>query len=251
MSTPSGASGDGPDSRIQLIQSSVGPAPWYWQTFPAVTAASGRRFEWTYHGDQGDLAYLVTLNLAGEPERPRLALNSYCRPFLIPPYYLGVWCPQGRGIRVVCFYPDELVPFPFEEIAGWFKPSEERIYAATEPVAELEFSSALAAGEHPLKTPTQFRTVEELLLVGFYPRVAATDAAFAVYRMQPKEGVVEVLPQEWFTTRDFDIGRQWITRVVLDPRSGCILGEAFRAGNFELARDGRTLARWLEPPATK
>jgi hypothetical protein len=237
------------ERKLQAIESAVGPAPWYWQTFPTVTAASGRTFEWTYHGDTGDLAYLVTLNLAGEPDRPRLALNSYCRPFLIPPYYLGVWCPEGRGIRLVCFYPDELLPFPFLEIAGWFKPSEERMYATTEPVAELEFSSALAAGSHAVKVPTQFRTVEELLPAGFYPRAAAGDAAFAIYRLQPRDGAVEVLPQDWFTSRDFDVGRQWITRVVRDPQSGRLLGEAFRAGCFQLAEGGRSLEEWLSRSA--
>lgn len=231
--------------KLDLIHSTVGPAPWYWDTFTSITAASGRTFEWRYHGNQGDLAFLVTLHLAGEPAQPRLALNSYCRPFLIPPYYLGVWCPEGRGIRLVSFYPDELKPFSFEEIAGWFKPSPERIYAATEPSSEFEFSSALPPGRHEVKVPTQFRTVEELFAVGFYPRIKNSDAAFAIYRILPREGAVEVLPQDWFTSEKYDVGPQWITRVTRDPRDGRILGEAFRIGRFELAEDGRTLARWL------
>ena len=73
----------------ELLQRTVGPTPWYWKTFPAFNGASGQRFVWTHHGDQGPLAYLVSLSLEQEPEKPRLALNTYCRPFFVPPSHLG------------------------------------------------------------------------------------------------------------------------------------------------------------------
>src|SRR5438128_1919718 len=59
----------------------IGPAPWYWKTFPALISAAGQRFLWTYHGESGPLAYLVSLALEREPDKPRLALNTYARPF--------------------------------------------------------------------------------------------------------------------------------------------------------------------------
>ena len=84
----------------EQLASTIGPAPWYWKTFPAITSSSGQRLVWTYHGESGPLGYLVSLGLELEPERPRLALNTYTRPFLVPPSQLGIWCPEGRNLRL-------------------------------------------------------------------------------------------------------------------------------------------------------
>ena len=111
----------------ELLAHSVGHTPWYWKTFPSPSTASGGPFVWTHHGDQGPLGYLVSLGLEQEPDKPRLALNTYCRPFLVPPSSLGIWCPEGRSLRLTCFDLDQLKAFDFAEIAGWFKPSEESI----------------------------------------------------------------------------------------------------------------------------
>ena len=146
----------------ELLQRTVGPTPWYWKTFPAVNSVSGQRFVWTHHGEQGPLAYLVSLGLEQEPEKPRLALNTYCRPFLVPPSRLGIWCPEGRSIRFTCFDPDQLKAFDFAEIAGWFKQSSERIYAATEPLADFEVQLGLPLAMHKIEVPPELREVDEL-----------------------------------------------------------------------------------------
>src|SRR5260370_260073 len=109
------------------LERTIGPTPWYWKTFPAFRSLRGQRFVWTHHGDQGPLAYLIPLALEQEPDRPRLALNTYCRPFLVPPHHLGIWCPEGRSIRVKRFDLDQLTSFSLSEIAGWFKQSPDRI----------------------------------------------------------------------------------------------------------------------------
>src|SRR5690242_3948224 len=119
-------------ARLQnLIRHTIGPAPWYWETFPQLSSTQGQRFVWTHHGKEGALGYLVSLSAEGETDKPLLALNTYCRPFLVPPVHLGVWCPEGRSLRCMCFDPRELKPFDFAEIAGWLKQSIERISAAT------------------------------------------------------------------------------------------------------------------------
>src|SRR6185437_10589966 len=123
----------------ELIENAVGPAPWYWKTFPPPEASSGQEFEWRYHGDEGELPYLVTLGLAQD---------TYCRAFNLPSKMLGIWCPEPRTVRLLCFDPDQLKAFSFVDIVGWFKQSTERVYSATEPVAEFEISSALPAGVH-------------------------------------------------------------------------------------------------------
>ena len=151
-------------SRLKdILQRTVGPTPWYWKTFPAFSSVACQRFTWTHHGSEGPLGYVVTLALQQEPDKPRLALNTYCRPFFVPPTYLGIWCPEGRSIRITCFDPDQLKAFDLIEIAGWFKPSSERIYSAAAPLAEFEIPLGLPAGMNKIEVPLELQTVDDQL----------------------------------------------------------------------------------------
>jgi len=195
-------------SRLKdILQSTVGPTPWYWKTFPAFNSVSGQRFVWTHHGSEGPLGYLVTLALQQVPDRPRLALNTYCRPFLVPPAHLGIWCPEGRSIRITCFDLDQLKAFDLAEIAGWFKPSSDRIYSAAAPLAELEVPLGLATGMHKIEVPSELQTVDELMIPTSYPAQGQDDPAFALYVVYPNAGLVEVLPQKWFTASQYQVGK--------------------------------------------
>ena len=234
-------------SRLQrLIQQTVGPTPWYWETFPELRGPAGQLFTWKYHGSEGQLAYLVTLNLRPEPDVPRLALNSYCRPFAVDPHRLGIWCPEGRHIRFVLFELAQFKTFSYDDIVGWFKPSNERIYCATAPIAEFEIPSVLPPGTQPIRVPAGFQDVKELLIATSYPAKTKDGPAAAVYVVYPHAGLVEVLPQRWFTARQYDVGMQWITRVTRDPSTHRIIGEGFRIGNFELTDDGCEIAAMIE-----
>lgn len=234
-------------SRVRkIISETVGPVPWYWETFPAFRSLSGQRFVWTHHGLEGPIAQLVTLGLEQEREEIRLALNTYCRPFLIPPNSLGIWCPEGRNIRLACFDPDQLKAFELAEVAGWFKQSSERIYAATAPVADFEIPLTLEAGTHKIDVPPAFARVDELLIPTSYKAMSNDDPAFAIFVFYLQAGLVEVLPQRWFTATQYRVGQQWITRAARDPESQRIIGECFGVGTFLLEDDGRRLAQWVE-----
>ncbi len=223
----------------------VGPAPWYWKTFPVIDS-SGRRFAWSHHGEEGALAHLITLNVADKSDQPLLALNTYCRPFVIPPLHFGVWCPEGRSIRLAAFDPGELKPFDLSEIAGWFKQSSDRIYATTAPVAEFEIPLALSAGMHNIEVPQELRSVDELIVPTSYPAKSHGDPAFALYIFYLQAGLLEVLPQKWFTRSQYEIGKHWITKAARDPESHRIFGECFGVGNFVLEEDGCRLERWID-----
>ena len=229
----------------QALRGTVGPAPWYWQTFPTVKAVSGQGFVWTHHGDQGPLAYLVTLALEQEPDRPRLALNTYCRPFLVPPASIGIWCPEGRNLRLACFDPDQLKSFELGELAGWFKPSADRMYAATSPVSELEVPLSLAAGMHTIEVPKELAAVDELIVPTSYKAMSNDEPAFALFVFYLQAGLVEVLPQKWFTAAQYEVGKQWITRAARDAASHRLFGECFGKGAFLLEEDGCRLAQWM------
>jgi hypothetical protein len=230
----------------EILAHAIGPAPWYWQTFPAITSGARQRFDWIHHGEEGPVGYIVTLGLEQEPDRPRLALNTYCRPFFAPPRSLGVWCPEGRSIRFACFDPDTLKAFEMAEIAGWFKQSPDRIYAHTEPVAEFEVPLDLAPGTHKIDVPPELALVEELIIPTSYKAMSSDDPAFALFVVYLHAGLVEVLPQKWLTAAQYQVGQQWITRAARDPESHRMVGECFGVGTFLLEEDGCRLERWLE-----
>ena len=200
---------------------------------------------WTSQGEQGPLAYVVSLAREDEPDKPHLALNTYCRPFLVSPDRLGIWCPEGRNLRFTCFHPANLKAFDLAEIAGWFKQSPDRIYSATEPLADFEVPLQLSPGTHSIDVPAELRDVEELIVPTSYPADGINDPAMALFVFYFHAGLVEVLPQRWFTAAQYKVGPQWISRAARDPESHRILGECFGAGSFLLQEDGMRLERWL------
>ena len=230
----------------KILCETVGPAPWYWQTFPQFHSHSRQRFVWTHHGTEGPVAHLVTLCLEQEKNAARIALNSYCRPFLVAPGFLGIWCPEGRNIRIACFDPDQLEAFDVAEVAGWFKQSSERIYSGTAPIADFEIPLSLSAGTHKIETPSVLSGIDELIIPTSYNSMTKDDPAFALFIVYLQAGLVEVLQQKWFTRAQYQVGVQWITRAGRDPQSHQILGECFGVGTFLLAEDGCRLAEWIE-----
>ncbi len=230
----------------QQLERTVGPVPWYWKTFLPFHSRSGQRFVWTHHGTEGPIGYLVTLSLEQEPDKPRLALNTYCRAFPIEPNYIGVWCPEGRNLRITCFDPEQLKTFEVAELAGWFKQSSDRIYAATAPIADFEIPLSLEPGTHKIEVPIELRTVDELIAPASYKAMRLDDPAFALFVFYLQAGLVEVLPQQWFTAAQFEVGRQWISRAARDPESQRIFGECYGVGTFLLEEDGCRLAEWVD-----
>jgi hypothetical protein len=230
----------------EQLARTIGPAPWYWKTFPAFASASAQKLIWKHHGDQGALGYVVSLAAEGEPNAARLALNTYCRPFLAGSGRVGVWCPEGRNLRFTCFDPESLKSFDLAEIAGWFKQSADRIYSATEPIADFEVPLQLPPGTHSIEVPPELRDVEELIVPTTYAAKSADDPAMALFVFYFHAGLVEVLPQRWFTAAQYKVGPQWISRAARDPESHRIFGECFGAGTFLLQEDGLRLERWVE-----
>lgn len=230
----------------EALARTVGPAPWYWKTFPSLHSLAGQHFVWTHHGDQGPIGHLVTLALEQQPDQPRLALNTYCRPFLVPPHFLGIWCPEGPSIRITCFDPDQLKAFDLAEVAGWFKPSSDRIYGATAPLADFEIPLNLRPGTHKISVPVELQTVDELIVPTSFKAISNDDPAFALFVFYLQASLLEIAPQRWFTGAQYRVGQHWITRAARDSESHRIFGECFGVGTFLLEEDGCRLAEWVE-----
>src|SRR6202008_2935628 len=123
------------------------------------------------------------------------------------------------------------------EIAGWFKQSSERIYSASPPIADFDLPLTLTPGMHKIDVPPEFSTVDELIVPTSYKAPSNDDPAFALFVLYLQAGLVEVLPQKWFTATQYEIGRQWISRAARDPESHRIFGECFGVGTFLLEED--------------
>jgi hypothetical protein len=225
--------------RLQrLLDGTVGPAPWYWKTF-APLAAGSATYSWRRIG--GD--YVVVLERTAMAA-PVLALGFYARPIPANPGFVLVWRPERRALRISIFEIAELSALP-EDAWPTEQPrgAERRVVSRTSPVEEIVIPEGLGAGTH---RHDRYRShfaddLDEVLLLGDGP--SGSPAATSIYAWRPGEGQVEVLPQDWFTDDDFDLGYEWITRVARDPRSGRIVGDGARIADFVLAEDGRTLAQ--------
>jgi len=128
-----------------------------------------QKFVWTYHGDSGDLAYLVTLSLEQEPENPAPGAEHVLRSIFDRAELARNLVSGTSGLRVMCFDPDQLAAFPIEEIVGWFKQSNDRVYARTAPAAEFEVGRPLSGRHAQARNPEAFHTVDEVVAVGSYP----------------------------------------------------------------------------------
>lgn len=188
----------------------------------------------------------MTLVERQQPAVTLLALNYYCWAFPLPAGRLGIWCNEPRYVRVMAFDLDALAAFPLADIAGWFNRSQDRVYARTAPVAEIELPWTLTPGAHPIDIPEPFAGVDELLIISSRPTVSKEDAALAILSLRPSASSVEVLPQRWYTSANYRPGYEWVTRVARDPVSGRIVGEGIGVKPFELDETGTGVERWLE-----
>ena len=97
---------------------------------------------------------------------------------------------------------------------------------------------------HKIEVPAELQKVDELIVPTSYKAMSNDDPAFALFVFYLQAGLVEVLPQKWFTAAQYRVGQQWITRAARDPDSHRIFGECFGVGTFLLEEDGCRLASW-------
>jgi len=176
-------------------------------------------------------------------DAPVLALGFYARAVAANPGHVLVWRPERRALRVSVFELAGLAPL---EKSEW--PVEQpraavrRVVSRTPPVEDVPIWEGLSEGLHRYhRYRSRFAdSRDEVLLLGNGP--SDSPAAASIYIWRPPLGEIEVLPQKWFTPDSFDLGYEWITRVVRDPRTRRIAGDGIRIRDFVLAADGMTLA---------
>jgi hypothetical protein len=129
------------DDEISLqISKTIGPAPWYWSTFPDIQTSSGETLKWSFMGTEGNMAYVVGL-ASTKADTFKFLLNTYTRAFFIPPHFIGVWFPTEKDIRIQCFNPDALKEFDLHSEILEFKKTKEPYYCDGEVVCEIIIDS--------------------------------------------------------------------------------------------------------------
>ena len=227
-----------------LIESAIGPTPWYWRTF-----SEPEGFRWRFLERKGGSVTVLEPHAGGDPV---LALGMYVYAFPTNRGYFGLWSRSGRErpfIDLLIFDVSSLRPLKNFDSLSASRPWEKTHVVHTSEVAEvLRVPDGLEAGHHTGPASKHSDLVNEVLLLGDGPARTRSDlnAPFAsIVVWQPATGAIEVLPQEWFTAAKMDVGYQWITRVARDPESGHIVGGGIRISDFELDDTGRRLLRPL------
>jgi hypothetical protein len=169
----------------------------------------------------------------------------HTRAFFIPPSYLGIWYPTHTGVCIECFDPEELEIFNIEKIPTYDKSVKIPYFALGTSIAQFSLSKTMPQGKHHFEIPDFFHTLDELLIVGEYQTRVRNDPRYAIYIVSPKDKVVTVLPQKWFSWHTFTKGDQWISRVIRDFSSGSLFGNGLHLDFFELNEEGTDIKRWI------
>jgi hypothetical protein len=227
----------------ELLAKAPGPSPWYlpWNR-PALDSRRGP-LAW---------AQCRTASALRDPEgKARLILGSYCYTLALKPGRLLIWHGPRRGVAPastsVDFYVvhvDELDVITDPEQATRLLEQHGMPFVAfsesTEAIEKiLSLSAGPPGGTLPVLPPEEFDGLKELLFF-----VHAEDTR--LWSLRPADGLVDVMPQNWFDRGDFDFDYQWPTRAARDEATGALVGDGIRIGTFVLDETGRNLAVWLD-----
>jgi hypothetical protein len=225
-----------------LDRGGVGPAPWYWKTFPGF----GESYEWRfvpagptgYPNGNPALFARQAWDVDATRARPVLVVRIYARVLRSNEGHVLLWGPRKResDLLIESFALGELRP-----VAEGAAAERQPLWTATAPATDhLTIPQAFPEGRAPGRYVVRAASMDlEVLLLadGPDPRKAAT----SIYVWHPAVGTIDVIPLTWFREDKNDLGYEWITRVMRDPKTGHFLGDGIRIAPFELDSHGRLL----------
>ncbi len=234
-------------ARPRPLRVPLGPSPWAFRNRSAASGGITYHFVETAPGDSelGGMTSLVDPRGA-----TLLVLNFYCYLRLLADGSALLWRESGdqaqRRVVFDCFRLASLVPVPDPVSLAAVLHEKELGVAPLADSEHWELSPYLDAGVHPLAVPYDWSRFEEtLVLADHADTTGQSKMARAILACDWCRRQVEVFPQDWFNTADYDFGYQWITRVARRS-DGCIVGDGIRLGSFKLDQTNRQVKRWLE-----
>jgi hypothetical protein len=242
---------------MKIEPTTPGPSPWYLRAPWARINTPEGLWTWDFYDDPN----LSGLSRLLSPHRETvLFVDFHCYIQPLPDSRLLVWYEIGRQeydkdeIPKIEFTIIDLVALkPFRddlEIAREIRSKKERFRFEGGTPRIYDFSTTVHEGVHRISPPPEFTGLPEVLvLADFGPKEAASNhwdkMCRAIFAFDFKAEQVTVLPQQWFNEGNYDFGYQWITRVQREPKSGQIVGEGIRLGNFKLDQSGTQIQEWL------
>ena len=229
-----------------ILEDAPGPSPWYFG--PHQPNVPG--FLWRRAGESDATA--GALVLSGELG-PVLILDfqNYIR--ILDSDALLLWHQQyvnsgpTQPVVLRVFRLSSLSPLEgqIEELCRNMRSHKRAFIASAAPVRELAIPTTTVNHVLHVALPEELGEIDELLILCHSSAIAEPQAGggnLALMIVRPKEGSVELHPQDWFNNADIDYGYQWVTRVARDLATGKIHGEGIRIGPFVLDHTLRQLA---------
>lgn len=236
----------GGNSEPQPLRLAIGPSPWALRNRMPVVGKVKYQFQETLPGD-GNLAGMTSLqNSKGET---LLVLDFHCYLRILNDGKVLLWRESGeksaRRIVFDCFKLSTLQPVSDPRAIATETRRGKLGVAPLKDSERWEVSPYLTDGTHPISVPHDWSCFEETLLLADHADVNGYDKmARAIFAFNWINRRVEVFPQDWFNTGNYDFGYQWIARVARRS-DGSIIGEGIRLGHFELDETNRKVKKWF------
>lgn len=220
------------------LKSAPGPTPWYLH-----------KAGWTVSTPMGELRWCPVHNswtaLRDARDVTYAMIGSYCYVQAIDPTRFVVWSQDWNGSTaadVVLRMVDathlcalDAAAFSAQDISQ----IGGRVQVDTDSIARMSLPNTFPDGLHRLEIPPNMQGIDELLLL------VTRSNDTVIWVLHPGEGILEVIPQDWFNASNPDLGYQWVTRIARRPDTGQLLGEGIRLGRFVLDASGRQVAEWV------
>ena len=235
-----------------------GPSPWYLRR-PGLALPSARGpLTWRSAGDHGERSGKTLLVAPSGDALLILDFHCYVQP-LGPPRFL-VWHSEGEGadkrrsevsaVRFRVLDADALAPIEDVDAAlAHMQAAGRRSAIAAGEVASVAVPTSLDDGLNRLAFPEAMHEIDELLVLA-HSTAGGVESNYddqmrlQLWIIRPRDGTIDVIPQDWFNRGDYDFGYQWVTRVAREP-GGRIVGEGIRIEAFALDDSGRWISQWL------
>jgi len=203
----------------------------------------------------------ATTLLVAPTGEPLLVLDFHCYVTpLAPPRFL-VWHSEGTlgdgdysasaAVRFRVFDADALTPITDLTATLSEMPAEKNgVGFSGGEVASVAVPTSLRDGQNRVDFPPEMHTLDEILVLANSTADLAAgnywqEEHLRIWIVRPRDGNVEVIPQDWFNHGSYDFAYQGVTRIARDPSSGRIVGEGFRLDAFVLDKSNRRVAKWL------
>ena len=235
------------EEATRLLSAAPGPSPWFLNVDTPILDSRWGRLAW---------AHQHSVSVLRDPEgSARLILGSGVFTLCLSPRTLLVWYgPQrlttdgdsvsGR-VHFRMIDTDDLEVVKDVDFASRILNKHSLrliLFSASNQSQEPDLSIPIAAegGAMSMGIRREFDTITELLFFVNYRVDHVT-----LWSLRPGVRMLEMWPQDWFNSGNYDYGYEWPTRAARDPVTGSIVGEGFRLPTFLLDASGRNVAAWL------